>query len=70
MADNNDGRCGTCIYWKQFKDWDMNLGSCERLTNAPQYQNCKVYDDSDPITTGIMFGCVHYSKKETHLAQT
>lgn len=58
-------RCGDCKHWNP---WDDNVGTCEQLTNGLRsdrsnetHDRCRVYDDSDPITTEINFGCVHFS---------
>ena len=51
------GRCATCMNWDQ---WDEGVGNCRVLTKATKGTRCRVYDDSDPIATEIMFGCIHH----------
>lgn len=58
-------RCGDCKYWNR---WDHNVGTCDQLTlglrsgrTTKGHDRCRVYDDSDPITTEINFGCIHFS---------
>lgn len=62
-------RCKTCFYWKDL--WDQErLGSCVKITHAEgEYDGCRVYVDSDPVTTGCNFGCKFWHPN-TALMQT
>ena len=56
--------CINCKWWEPRKDDDEH-GDCEQLTNyrLPDEQICQVYSDSEPITTGRAFGCIHWEAK-------
>ena len=65
--------CGNCKHWYNLWE-DDSCGSCNILTEEDRYRSCclydtgkynkcRVYDDSDPITTEKNFGCIHWRKK-------
>ena len=60
--------CKTCRHWYDL--WEENCcGSCGKLTydhrleRNDKYVKCRVYEDSDPITTEKNFGCIHWEEK-------
>lgn len=56
--------CQNCKHWYDL--WKSNnCGSCDKLTdgNGTVYDKCRVYSDSEPITTEKNFGCIHWGKK-------
>ena len=60
--------CEKCKHWYDL--WEgQSCGSCDKLTyggrlgKSAEYDKCRVYDDSDPITTEKNFGCIHWEAK-------
>ena len=60
--------CEKCKHWYNLWEDDC-CGSCNKLTYdsrleiSEKYDKCRVYDDSDPITTEKNFSCIHWEEK-------
>lgn len=61
------GYCEGCKWWGQpWEDHGKIAASCPRLTRNDLWDGgCRVYDDSDPITTEKDFGCIYWEAKES-----
>lgn len=53
--------CKDCKYWIR---WGKTVGDCKRLTQKTNKNDdvCRVYSDSEPISTEINFGCIHFEE--------
>jgi hypothetical protein len=64
LGSANNRLCKDCKHWVQWEERDENVGNCHKLTaHVPDYARLRVYSDSDPISTEINFGCIHWEWK-------
>ena len=65
--DKDQKVCMNCDNWYNIWD-DGNCGSCDKLTEqwneTKNFNQCRCYPDSMPLTTEKYFGCIHFKRKE------